>query len=132
MPGLIISISINIYFCQRIHDWIYNRRRGSNSGTGTRGLLKLKSTRLLHPWQAFYKLFGEDMKSKVDTQWQEFRKENPDSTITLFHFRNTKMQVWYEESSPEVKAQVEEYRQQYKDGLTESNGNNRQNHEFQQ
>jgi hypothetical protein len=107
------------YPCQRIHYWVYNKSRGSTSGTGTRGVLKLKSnSRLLHPWQAFAKLFGEELKSKVDTEWQQHQEENPNETYTKndrFNFHNKKMQEWYEESDSDAKAKVEEFRVQCKE-----------------
>jgi hypothetical protein len=128
-----VAIQLLIFTCQRIKDWIYNHRRASNSGTGTRGILKLGGApRVLHPWQAFHKLFYEDLKPTIDTEWQEFQQVSPASTMTLFQFRNNKMQTWYEESTPEVKEQVEEYRQKCKDGLAEADEDDDPNQEFQQ
>ena len=117
-------------YWKKIHDWLYYRHRGSSSGTGTRATLKLASTRrLLLPWQAFQKLFSDELKAGMETEWQEHRKENPDSPKTLFQFRNERAQARYEESDEEVKKQVEEYRQQCKDGSVEGRGE--QNSEFQ-
>ena len=87
---------------------------------------------MLHPWQAFHKLFYEDLKPTINTEWQEFQQVSPASTMTLFQFRNNKMQTWYEESTPEVKEQVEEYRQKCKDGLAEADEDDDPNQEFQQ
>ncbi|KAF8233453.1 hypothetical protein L208DRAFT_1081421, partial [Tricholoma matsutake] len=56
---------------KRIHNWIYNKSRGSSSGSGTQKVLNLKSTsRLLHHWQAFAKLYGEELKPKFNTEWE--------------------------------------------------------------
>lgn len=111
------------YTCQRIHYWVYNKSRGSTSGTGSRGVLNLKSSsRLLHPWQAFAKLFGDELKLKVDTEWEEYQKENPGETYTTndrFNFHNKKMQEWYEDSDSDTKAKVEEFRVQGKDSKEE-------------
>ena len=77
---------------------------------------------MLQPWQAFAKLFGDDLKARVDTEWQEYQEENPHETYTTsdrFNFHNKKMQEWYGESEPEVKKQVDEFRLQYKEGLLE-------------
>lgn len=77
---------------------------------------------MLRPWQAFAKLFGEELKSRVDTEWQEYQNKNPNETYTTkdrFNFHNQKMQDWYEESDSEVKEQVEEFRQKYKEGSVE-------------
>jgi ABC-type phosphate transport system substrate-binding protein len=47
-------------YYQRLHEYIYNKSRGSSSGSGTRKTLKLNNnSRSLHPWQAFAKLGGE-------------------------------------------------------------------------
>src|ERR1700678_1140612 len=123
MCSCIQFINLHCYTCQRIHYWFYNKSRGSSSGTGTRGVLNLKgNSRLLQPWQAFAKLFGDDLKARVDTEWQEYQEENPSETYTTsdrFNFHNKKMQEWYGESEPEVKKQVDEFRLQYKEGLLE-------------
>ena len=87
---------------------------------------------MLRPWQAYQKLFFGDFKEKVEIKWQEFQKANPESTMTLFEFRNKKMQTWYEESSPEVKEQVEEYRRKLKEGLGNVEESDSQNQEFQE
>ena len=72
---------------------------------------------MLQPWQAFAKLFGDNLKSRVDTEWQEY-EENPNETYTTkncFNFHNKKMQEWYEELDPDVRKQVEEFRVQCKE-----------------
>jgi hypothetical protein len=77
---------------------------------------------LLQPWQAFAKLFGDDLKSRVDTEWQKYQEENPNESYTKndrFNFHNKKMQEWYDESAPEAKRQVEDFRLQCKEGLVE-------------
>jgi hypothetical protein len=82
---------------------------------------------LLQPWQAFAKLFGDDLKARVDTEWQEYQEENPNENYTTtdrFNFHNKKMQEWYSESDPEAKKQVEEFRLQYKEGLLEGDDDN--------
>ena len=82
---------------------------------------------MLQPWQAFAKLFGDDFKSRVDTEWQQCQEENPDksySTNDRFNFHNKKMQQWYDESDPETKKQVEVFRLQYKEGLVEGEDDN--------
>ena len=65
---------------------------------------------MLQPWQAFAKLFSDDLKSRVDTEWQEYKEQNQNETYTTkdrFNFHNKKMQEWYEESDTDVKKQVE-------------------------
>jgi hypothetical protein len=67
-------------------------------------------------------LFGDDLKSRVDTEWQKYQEENPNESYTKndrFNFHNKKMQEWYDESAPEAKRQVEDFRLQCKEGLVE-------------
>jgi hypothetical protein len=112
-----------IYIYKQIRNWMYNKSRGSSSGTGTRGVLNLKNTsRLLHPWQAFSKMYAEELKSKLNDEWQAYKQANPDAGHTgqdHFNFRNRMMQEWYEASSAEVQEKVEEFRQQHKEGLAD-------------
>jgi hypothetical protein len=80
---------------------------------------------LLQPWQAFSKLFGDDLKSRVDTEWQEYQEANPEASHShqaRFKFHNKKMQEWYEEADMEKKKEVEEFRQKCKDGSSEGDG----------
>ena len=86
---------------------------------------------MLRPWQAYQKLFYGDLKAKIETEWQEFKRANPDSAMTQFQFCNDKMRLWYDESSPEVKQQVEEYRQKKKSGLGEVGEQDSQNCDLQ-
>jgi hypothetical protein len=113
-------IYIYIYVCKQTHNWIYNKSRPNTSGTGSRAVLRLKATtRLLHPWQAFSKLRGEQLKPKVDDEWEKYVEANPTaghSPGEWFNFRNQKMQEWYNKLDDEERKQVEEYRQKYKDG----------------
>jgi hypothetical protein len=108
---------------------MYNKSRGSTSGSGTRKTLNLKSnSRSLHPWQAFAKLFGSEMKDRVDNEWKEYKEANPEASHShqaRFKFHNKKMQEWYEEADLEKKKEVEEFRQKYKDDLLEGDDPNR-------
>ena len=73
---------------------------------------------MLQPWQAFAKLFGDELKSRVDTEWEEYKEKNPNETYTTkdhFNFHNKKMQEWYEESDSNIRKQVEEFRVQCKE-----------------
>lgn len=75
---------------------------------------------MLQPWQAFSKLFGDDLKSRVDAEWQQYQEENSNASETYttndrFNFHNKKMQEWYDESNSEAKEKVEEFRLQCKD-----------------
>ena len=73
---------------------------------------------MLQPWQAFAKLFGDKLKSRVDTEWEEYKEKTPNETYTTkdcFNFHNKKMQEWYEESDSDIRKQVEEFRVQCKE-----------------
>jgi len=71
-------------------------------------------SRALHPWQAFSKLFSEDLKPKVAQEWKDFCATNPESTTTLFAYRNSLMKKWYAEAGPDIKAKVESFWQEQK------------------
>lgn len=89
---------------------------------------------MLQPWQAFAKLFSEEFKSRVDTEWQEYQKANSNTTYTTndrFNFHNKKMQDWYDESDSETKKQVEEFRLKYKEGSVEGDDDKNPNHLLQ-
>ena len=43
--------------------------------------LNLESNlRSLHPWQAFAKLFGNDLKDRVDNEWNKYKEANPEAS----------------------------------------------------
>lgn len=115
---------------------MYNKSRGSTSGSGTRKTLNLKSSsRSLHPWQAFSKLFGDDLKAKFESEWKEHKEANPEashSNKARFKFRNEKMKAWYDEADTEKKKQVDEYRQKYRDDLLEGGDDSDPNRLFQE
>jgi len=76
--------------------------------------------RTLHPWQAFSKLYSDDLNPKVTEEWKKFKVENPDTTTTFFAYRNSLMQKWYAEASPVIKAKVESFRQEEKEDSRET------------
>jgi len=107
--------------CQQIKNWLYNRREATTSHTGTRGVLSLgPPPRLLHSWQAFSKLFAEELKPRVAEEWKNFCARNPDTTSTPFAHRNSLMKKWHAEASPEVKAKVESFRQEQRSNSGEA------------
>lgn len=90
--------------------------------------------RSLHPWQAYSKLFGNDLKSRVDDEWKEYQEANPEANHShqaRFKFHNKKMQEWYEEADTEKKKEVEEFRQKSKGDLLEG-GDDDPNRLFQE
>ena len=96
--------------------------------------MNLKSnSQSLHPWQAFAKLYGDDLKAKVDNKWKEYQEANPKASHShqaRFKFHNRKMQEWYEEADTEKK-EVEEFQQKSKGNLLES-GDDDPNRLFQE
>ncbi|KAF8223893.1 hypothetical protein L208DRAFT_1314754 [Tricholoma matsutake] len=114
---------------KQIHDWIYNKSHGSSSGSGTRKVLNLKSTsQLLHHWQAFVKLYGEELKPKFNTEWEAHKEANLTKEFThhdRFTFHNQKMQEWYNSANETTKEKVEEFWQEYKSMDSEGNNPNR-------
>jgi len=87
--------------------------------------LNLKgNSRSLHPWQAFARLFRDDLKERFENVWEAYQKENPEASNShqsRFAFYNERMKEWYEEADIEKKKEVEKYRQKYKDGLLNAN-----------
>lgn len=116
--------------------YIYNKSRGSNSGSGTRKTLNLNSnSRTLHPWQAFAKLYKDDLKAKFDREWKEYQEANPEASHShqaRFKFHNEKMKEWYEEADIEKKKEVDEYRQKLKNDLLEGGDASDPNRLFQE
>ncbi|KAF8222617.1 hypothetical protein L208DRAFT_1321478 [Tricholoma matsutake] len=114
---------------KRIHDWIYNKSCGLTLGSGTRKVLNLKSTsHLLHHWEAFAKLYGEELKLKFNTEWEAHKEANPTKEFTHhdhFTFHNQKMQKWYNSANETTKEKVEEFQQEYKSMDSEGNNPNR-------
>lgn len=108
-------------FPQRVKFWFHNHTRGSSSGSGTRGILKLgPSTKSVQPWQAYLnKYHGSRLKEKVNDAWQEYLSTVPEGQRpekTLFEIRNKLAQKLYEAEAAEVKQEVEEHRQKMKNG----------------
>jgi hypothetical protein len=106
---------------QRIKYWFHNNTRGSSSGTGTRGVLKLGGTpKLVHPWQAYQnKFYNTKLRPKVEEAWNEYLKQVPEGQKpkkTLFEIRNQVVRELYENETDEVKQEVEEHRKQMKAG----------------
>ncbi|KIL68679.1 hypothetical protein M378DRAFT_8154 [Amanita muscaria Koide BX008] len=64
---------------ERVKYWFHNNTRGSSSGTGARGVLKLSSTpKLMHPWQAYQnKFYDTKLRPKVDEAWKEYLDKVP-------------------------------------------------------
>ena len=93
-----------------------------SSGSGTWKTLNLKGTFWpLHSWQAFAKLFGNDLKDRVNNEWKEYKEANPEANHShqaRFEFHNKKIQEWYDEADIEKK-EVEEFQQKFKDNSSE-------------
>ena len=80
-------------------------------------------------------MHGEQLKTRVDNEWGEYVKENPDASHTpgdWFIFRNGKMQEWYEALDDEGKKQVEEFRQKYKGGSRDGEEGDNKNRVLQE
>jgi hypothetical protein len=105
---------------QRVKFWFHNHTRGSSSGTGARGLLKLgPSTKNVQPWQAYLNKFQHTkLKDKIDDAWQQHLSEVPEgekSEKTLFEIRNKLAQKLYAAETAEVKEEVEGHRKAMRD-----------------
>lgn len=113
---------------QRVLYWFHNHTRGSSSGTGTRGLLKLQpKNKLLQPWQAYQNLFyNSKLKPLVESAWETYRAQFPMDTKppkTRFAVMNELIQELYAAETKEVREQVEAHRQKLKEKVyTKENG----------
>ena len=97
---------------QQVKFWFHNHTRGSSSGTGTRGVLKLgPGPKLVQPWQAYLNMFQHTkLKDKIDDAWNEHLIEVPEDQKNpkkLFGIRNKVAQKMYATETSDVKKEVE-------------------------
>ncbi|KAI0245466.1 hypothetical protein BJV78DRAFT_1287779 [Lactifluus subvellereus] len=107
----------------RIKFWFHNHTRGSSSGAGTRGVLKLSSlAKVVQPWQAYLNKFqNTKLKEKIDEAWETYLSEVPEGQKPekmLFEIRNKLAQQLYEAETAEVRWEVEEHRQKMRNSET--------------
>lgn len=100
--------------------WFHNNTRGSASGSGTRGILKLSATpKLVQPWQAYLNKFQDTrLKQDIESAWQDCIEQEPEGKKpkkTQFEVRNKVAKSLYEQETPEVKQEVEEHRQKMRE-----------------
>lgn len=110
--------------------WFHNHTRGSSSGTGTQGVLKLSAVpKLVQSWQAYQnKYYDSTLRPKVEEAWKQYLSEIPEgqkSPKTLFEFRNQLVQKFYEDETDDVKREVEEHRLAMKAGKMASDANDK-------
>jgi hypothetical protein len=102
---------------QRVKCWFHNHTRGSSSGNGTRGVLKLgPAPKLVQPWQAYLRMFQHTkLKDKIEEAWEAYQNEVPEDQErrkTKFEIRNKVAQKLYAIETPAVKKEVEKQRQE--------------------
>ena len=103
---------------QRIKAWFHNHTRGSTSGSGSRGLLKITGqSRLRQEWQVYQGMTYENKwKEIIDSEWDDYQKkwkaDHPDTDLPQkrFTFMNSFLKEKYKEESEEVKKEVRERR----------------------
>jgi hypothetical protein len=102
--------------------------RGSSSGTGRRGVLKLSAApKHVQFWQAYQnKYYDSTLRSEVEEAWKQYLSELPEGQTlkTLFKFRNQLVQKFYEDETDDVKREVEEHRLAMKASKMASDANN--------
>lgn len=123
-------------FIQRVFYWFHNHTRGSSSGTGKRGVLKLQTkTKLLQPWQAYQSLFYRSkLKPIIDQAWEDYKSSlavgtKPDKS--RFLFMNEKVQEMFAAETEEVRELVEAHRLKLKEGGESLENNEVQNQRYQ-
>ncbi|KAF8883350.1 hypothetical protein CPB84DRAFT_1817077 [Gymnopilus junonius] len=92
----------------RVKAWFHNHTRGQTFGSGSRGLLKLRTAkpRVRLEWQIYQQMTYESKwKAIIDKEWSAFTKkweaENSEMKMmeTRFTFMNTFLQEKYREES---------------------------------
>jgi hypothetical protein len=111
---------------QHVFYWFHNNTRTSSSGTGKRGLLKIKlKTRLPKEWQAYQMLYYKTkLKPLVDVTWAAYLATVPADTKpakTRFAIMNEVVQKMFAKETEEVKKEVKEYCQKLKEEPVEDN-----------
>lgn len=103
---------------QRIKAWFHNHTRGSTSGSGTRGLLKINGqTRFRQEWQVYQTMTYETQwKTVIDNEWDAYqakwKSDHPGTELPQgrFAFMNSFLKDKYNSESDEVKTAVKERR----------------------
>ncbi|KDR76585.1 hypothetical protein GALMADRAFT_66873 [Galerina marginata CBS 339.88] len=116
---------------ERIKTWFHNHTRGSTSGTGTRGVLKITQSRLKQEWQVYQLMTYESKwKAVIDNEWETYKKkwEEDHAGTKLpqgrFAFMNTFLKTKYNEESEEVKAEVRTRRSAMKEEVEKTQEQN--------
>jgi hypothetical protein len=100
--------------------WFHNNTRGSASGSGARGTLKLSAPpKLVQPWQAYLNKFQDTkLKQPIEDAWQVYLGKVPEGKKpekTLFEIRNNVAKSQYEKETLEILEEVEEHRHKMRD-----------------
>ena len=127
-----VKCTHNSHKWQRIKSWFHNHTRGSTSGSGHRGVLKITQPRLRQEWQVYQTMSYESKwKTVIDSEWEAYKKkwneENPGVKVPQgrFAFMNSFLKSKYAEETEEVKADVRKRRAAMKAELdVESNKRN--------
>ncbi|KAG6825878.1 hypothetical protein H0H92_002020 [Tricholoma furcatifolium] len=97
---------------KRIFEWFHNHSRVTTSGTNKRSILKLTASRPLQDWQAFGKMFSDELKDVRDAGYTAYLQSLPPSEKpkTKLAWSMAFLKDRLENASEDVKAEVEEFR----------------------
>ncbi|KAG6825567.1 hypothetical protein H0H92_003238 [Tricholoma furcatifolium] len=62
---------------KRLFEWFHNHSRSTSSGTSKRSALKLTPMRPLQGWQAFQRIYFDDLKDELDEEYKEYLQSLP-------------------------------------------------------
>jgi len=110
---------------QRLLTWFHNHTRGTTSGSGTQGILKVAAApKMLQAWQAYhwYRLtYDPEWNNTIDETWKKYQSdweaENPGVKPPKKHFviMNDFIRKNYAEETPERVKEVDEFWKKLKD-----------------
>jgi len=134
--ALDVKCTQNSHEWQQIKMWFHNHTRGSTSGLGTQGVLKITQLRLCQEWQVYQMMAYESKwKTIINSEWEAYKKkwdeENPGVKVPQGHFAfmNLFLKNKYAEEMEEVKAVIRKRRAAMKVELNAET--NEQNNAYQ-
>ena len=131
---------MNLPRAQRVRAWFHNHTRPPTTGSGARGLLKMKGKpKVLQEWQVYHTLTYETQwKTIVDEEWAEYKNtweaERPGEELdeTRFTFMASFMRNKYKEETEDVKETVKKRREEMKAQMEENGEGHEKNESYQE
>ena len=110
---------------QHVQSWFHNHSHGTTSGSGSRGILKVKAApKMLQGWQAYHHYhltYDLEWRGKVDQVWEDYQldwlKNNPGvkPPKKRFDVANEFIKEKYAAETPDKVNEVYEYHKKLKE-----------------